>query len=204
MGMIDALGALAGFIFTLLVFSYVLGDNFFYRLAVYVFAGLAAAYTSIVIVASVLLPLLDSQSGTILLLAALVLVAMLMLKPFPRLTWLSNLSLAFIIAVGSAIALMGAITGTLLPMTIATGSAIRSNLVAGTITVSGVITTLLYFQYLARRREDGTIVRGRLHQLLAAVGQAFIVITLGAIYGAAILTSLTILSERIGFLISGG
>ncbi len=48
---------------------------------------------------------------------------------------------------------------------------------------------------------EGAGRRRRHVQLLAVLGQGVIVITLGAIYGAAILTSLTIFSERLGFVV---
>jgi hypothetical protein len=52
----DQIGLWAGFILTLMVFSYLLGDNFLYRLAVYIFVGLAAGYVTMVTVESVILP----------------------------------------------------------------------------------------------------------------------------------------------------
>ncbi|MGB1288114.1 MAG: hypothetical protein ACPG7F_16375, partial [Aggregatilineales bacterium] len=58
----ESLGTAAGFVFTLLIFSYILGDNFLYRLAVYVFIGLAAAFTTIVTLEQVILPLLTTAN----------------------------------------------------------------------------------------------------------------------------------------------
>ena len=37
MNLTDLIWTLAGFLFTLMVFSYVLGDNFLFRLAMYIF-----------------------------------------------------------------------------------------------------------------------------------------------------------------------
>ena len=54
--MSDQIGLWIGFLLTLMVFSYILGDNFLYRLATYVFVGLAAGFVTIVTVESVLLP----------------------------------------------------------------------------------------------------------------------------------------------------
>ena len=80
-------------------------------------------------------------------------------------------------------------------------SAVSVNALDGTLLLLGVVCTLVYFQYLARRLPDGRTGR-RLHiQVLAFVGQGVIVVTLGALYAAAILTSLTIFSERVGFLL---
>ena len=197
------LGTLVGFVFTLLIFSYLLGDNILYRLAINVFVGVAAAYTVIIIVQGVLLPLLDTTGEIISFLVALVLTGLLLIKPISSLTGITNLSLAFLIAVGTAVAVAGAITGTLIPLTSATGTAVSSQgIVNGVIVVVGVVTSLLYFQHSARINALGDAERGRLNRIIATLGQSFIAITLGALYGTAILTSLTLLTERMSFMTS--
>jgi preprotein translocase subunit SecF len=55
----EQIGLLVGFILTLMVFSYLLGDNILYRLALYVFVGLSAGYLTLVTVDTVLLPWLN-------------------------------------------------------------------------------------------------------------------------------------------------
>lgn len=211
----EQIGLWAGFILTLMVFSYILGDNVLYRLAVYIFTGLSAGYIAIVTWDSVLRPWVNGTilspgveiGGIILGAVPLVIGVLLLLKFSPRLGRLGNIALAFIIGVGTAVALVGAITGTLLPLVGSTGSSIAVNRLNGILLVIGVICTLVYFQYLARRTPSGTIRRGLHIQAMGFVGQGVIVITLGAVYAAAILTSLTIFSERVSFLltrISGG
>jgi hypothetical protein len=76
-------------------------------------------------------------------------------------------------------------------------------IINGVIVLVGVVTSLLYFRYQARQNPDGTIQQARIIQLIRTVGQAFIVVTLGAIYATAILTSLTILTGQISILMSG-
>jgi hypothetical protein len=177
---------------------------------VYVFIGLAAGYIAVVTWDSVIWPWIN---GTVLNLAAglpgiitglipLLLGLLLLLKASPSFGRLGHLALAFVIGIGTAVALVGAIAGTLLPLAGGTSSAVGVNAVNGTLLLLGVICTLVYFQYLARRLPDGR-VRRRLHiRALAFVGQGVVVITLGALYAAAILTSLTIFSERVGFLLA--
>ncbi len=202
----ETIGTAAGFILTLMIFSYVLGDNFLYRLAVYVFVGLAAGYISIVTVESILLPLIFGEGGNILLFAIAGLLGLsLMFKFSPSMGWVGKFALTFLIAVGTAVAIVGAITGTLLPLTYSTGRAVQNDgLLNGIIVFIGVATSLVYFQYLGQRRPDGAIERRRLPRLMGTVGQGFIVVTLGALYASAILTSLTIFSGRVGFLLGGG
>jgi hypothetical protein len=204
----DQIGVWAGFILTLMVFSYLLGDNFLYRLAVYVFVGLAAGYVTIVTVESVILPwvratLYTGDIGTRIVGALPLLLGLLLLfKTTRRLNRLGNLALAFVIGVGTAVALVGAISGTLLPLVGGTANSIRVDTLNGFIMVLGVVCTLIYFQYVARRSPDNVVRRGLLARTFGALGEGFIVITLGALYGGAILTGLTIFSERIAFILT--
>lgn len=204
----DQIGVWAGFVLTLMVFSYLLADNFLYRLAVYVFVGLAAGYVTIVTVESVVLPWFRAtvQSGDvgtqIVGVLPLLLGLLLLFKTTRRLNRLGNLALAFIIGVGTAVALVGAISGTLLPLVGGTVNSVRVDTINGFIIVFGVICTLIYFQYIARRSPENVVRRGLLVRTFGAVGEGFIVITLGALYGGAILTGLTIFSERIAFILT--
>jgi len=202
----ELIGTLSGFVLTMMVFSYLLGDNLLYRLAVYIFVGVASAFTTIVIVESILIPLLISGEvlSLFLLFTALILGLFLMFKSSIPFAWLTNSVFAFIITVGSVVAVVGAIAGTLLPLTLSTGTGIEGDLLQSIVMVIGVVTSLLYFQYLVRRTPDGELKRRRYMQVITTVGKGFIVVTLGAIYATAILTSLTIVSERMSFLINGG
>lgn len=191
-----------GFVLTLFVYSYLLGDNLLYRLTLAVFVGLVSAFTAIITFESLILPLLDGSLGnSLLIVIAGVLALLLLLKPFVALKSLTNLALAFLIAVGTAVTLIGTITGTLIPITLDTSRLVTSDVwafVNSLIILIGVLSSLFYFRYVARRRPDGTIVRGRVSRSVATIGQGFIVVTFGVIYGATILTSLTILSGQVG------
>ncbi len=206
----ETIGLWASFILTLMIFSYLLGDNLLYRLAVYVFAGLAAGYSAIVTWDGVIVPWLQDTllqpNATLDQLAlgvAPLLVGLLLLARSwsPRGDGLSRLALAFLIGVGTAVALNGAVHGTLLPMLRSTGEGVVPGDLNSILLAAGVVCTLAWFQYQARRRPEGPDRRRPHVQLLAVVGQGIIVVTLGAIYAAAILTSLTIFSERLGFLV---
>ncbi len=204
----EQIGLLAGFILTLCVFSYVLGDNFLYRIAVYIFIGLAAGYITIVTTESVILPwlrttLMSGDVGSVILGIIPVLLAfLLLLKASPRVAGIGSLALAFIIGVGTAVAVVGAITGTLLPLVNSTSSIRNGDLLNGVIIFIGVICSLIYFQYLARRLPDGRTQRNIVVRFFGRIGQGFIVVTFGALYAAAIISSLTVFSERIGFILA--
>jgi hypothetical protein len=206
----EQLGLWAGLVLSLMVFSYLLGDNVLYRLAIFVFIGLSAGYIAVVTVESVILPwvnttMLDVQAplGTrIIGVVPLLFGTLLLMKASPRLGRLGNLALAFVVGVGTAVALVGAITGTLLPLASATSSSVAVDPLNGFLMVLGVVCTLLYFQYLARRAPGGGVRLGLVARVFGTVGHGFIVVTLAALYAAAILTSLTIFSERIAFILS--
>jgi hypothetical protein len=202
----EAIGTLLSFVFTLLIFSYLLGDNGLFRLAVYVFIGVAAAFVTIATFTSVFIPLLSALSSKedllslVLLFVPLLLVVPLLFRGLPG----RSIALGFLIAVGAAVALIGALTGTIFPIVLAMGrSTGDQNLFEVVLVFVGVVTSLIYFQYGGRRRADGTVVKGTIAAWLGSIGEIFIVITLGALYAGAILTSLTILSERVSMLVGG-
>lgn len=54
--LLDFIGLGLGFLFTILIFSYLLGDNPFFRLAIHIFIGVSAAYVALVTINNVLIP----------------------------------------------------------------------------------------------------------------------------------------------------
>jgi hypothetical protein len=199
------IGFIISLALTLIIFSYLLGDNVLFRLAVSAFVGLAAAFTTIVTFQSVLLPLTNSgRVNAILFVVGGVLALLLLIKPIRQLRVLTNISLGFLIAVGSAATVVGAVSGTLIPIVSQTADVDIDNgimpMMSSLILVIGVITSLLYFNYGAKQNAQGEIERGAIMKTIASIGQGFIVITLGALYGAAILTSLTILTGQLEML----
>jgi hypothetical protein len=207
---LDLIGGWASLVLTLLVFSYLLGDNVLYRLAVYLLVGAAAGYTVVVAVESVLLPWLNEtllveaagrEEAAVTALRAIgtmpfLFGALLLFKYSPRLAPVGDLGLAFIIGVGVAVALVGAVAGTLVPLVRETADSMADDTLDGVVMVVGVTTTLLFFQYLAVERA-GRVGRPRWLQPLSLVGQVFITLTLAALYAGAILTSLAIFSDVI-------
>lgn len=214
----EQIGVIIGFVVTLMIFSYILGDNFLYRIAVYVFVGLAAAFVAIVTWENVITPWLTRTiidgfnrrdiPSVVLGTLPVILAVLLLFKTSPRIGGFGNIAMAFVVAVGAAVAVAGALTGSLIPLTLSTGSDFSPSepmgLVNIVITFIGVICSVIYFQYLARRTPVGTIRRNAPVRILSVIGQVFIVVTLGALYATAILSSLTVFGERLSFLLNGG
>jgi len=119
-------GLILGAVLTFFVLTYLIGDNFLFRLAVYVLVGASAAYAAVVVIFDVLIPRIQQGASDpamlVVTIVALILGALLLFKASPRLAWLGNLSVGYLVGVGAATVLGGAIIGTLGPQIVATGA----------------------------------------------------------------------------------
>ena len=219
--------ALVSFVLTLMVFSYLLGDlpliGILYRVAVYIFVGMTAAFTLVVSYEGLILPYLQdiqnvetswttlgNAADVAIFFSALLFGLLLLLKPIRSLTWLTNSVYAVVLVVGASVAVVGALTGTLFPLLQATASipedlsADFGAMVDTLIIFIGTMTALFYFHYQVRANGAGGEQQSRLSRGFRHIGKVFIVTALGAIYASMILSSLTILTERISFLFQIG
>lgn len=219
--------ALVSFVLTLMVFSYLLGDlpliGSLYRIAVYVFLGMTAAFTLIVSYEGVVLPYLQdiqdpatswttlgNRADIYIFFTALLLGLLLLLKPVKSLTWLTNSVFAVVIVVGAAVGVVGALSGTLFPLLRATValpenlSADFGALVDTLLIFVGTMTGLYYFHYQVVARADGGAEQSMVGRGFRHIGKIFLVTALGAIYASTVLTCLTILTERVAFLFQFG
>ncbi len=215
---LDLLTGALSFLLTLLVLSYLIGDNPLFRIATYVFVGVSAGYVAAVAWHYVLwpglfLPLLTgAPQGRLLLLPPLILALLLLIRPIPSLTKVGGLSLAFLAGVAAAVAVGGAVMGTIFPQTraVLTPFDVRSALAAGAdplerlleggIALIGVVSTLVYFHFTAQRRLEGNVRRSGINRAVAWLGRLFIAVTFGALFAGVYAAALTALIERISFL----
>ncbi len=210
----DVLTGLFAFLLTILVFSYLIGDNPFFRLAIYLFVGVSAGYAAVVVWYQVLwprlfYPLIFRQDWGEQLMAAVPLVLSLLLlgRLSPRTARLGNLPLAFLVGVGAAVAIGGAVSGTLIPQIGASVNLMNwrqaeyplERLAEGAVILVGMITTLAYFHYGAKPMPGG-LRRPKVVESLAWVGQFFLAIALGVLFAGAMMAALTALVERLNFL----
>jgi len=207
MTLADLSGALLGFILTIFVLSFVIGDNALFRLATHIFVGAAAGYVTVVTLYNVLwpqllLPFVDGdREGMILALAFLVPSMLLLTKLSRRLSPLGNPAVAILVGIGAAAAVGGAIFGTVFPQTAATINTFDgNNLVNGVIVLVGTISTLLFFQFSTRSVEQDAGPLARFHKALGWLGKFFIAITFGALFAGVYITALTALIERFNYL----
>ena len=146
--------------------TYIIGDNFLFRLAVYILIGAGAAYAAVVVIFDVLWASSSAGSAAtrrllIIVVVGLVLGIMVWFKASPRLAWIGNIPMGYLIGVGAATVLGGAIIGTLGPQIVAAGAPATSpsgghaRLILLTFIVAlGTIVTLLSFGYYRVGRSD--------------------------------------------------
>jgi hypothetical protein len=211
---IDLITGLLSFLFTLLIMSYVVGDNPAFRAAVHAFVGVSAGYIAVtvfrlVILDKLFLPFITGGIVERIFLAFTLILCLLLLgKMFPGSEWAGRPVVAFLVGVGTAAAIGGAVLGTIFPQVLATAGmfdvkssttvgGLATNLVTGLFALVGTITTLAYFQFTVRGKNTSTGKRGWFVGFFALLGQVFIVITLGAIFAGVLAASLTAFVDRV-------
>lgn len=212
---IELISALAGLILTLMVFSYLIGDNPLFRIAVYLFIGVASGYAAVVVWHSVLIPKLFQPLATLSPLAFVPFLfgISLLAKLWPRISWIGSFAMAVLVGVGAAAAVGGALLGTLLPQAraaidgfdiLSAGSGLEaaSRLLEGIIMLGGTVFTLASFHFSASRSADGTPKRNGLLEGIAWVGRIFIAITFGVLFAGVYMSALTAMIERLSFVIN--
>jgi len=215
----DFAWSLAGFLLTVMVFSYLIGDNIFFRLASALFVGLTAGYLAVLVIHHILGPYLwtplvsGSWAARLWTLVPLVLIGLLGLSQFARFSKLGSIPLAFLAGVIAAVTVVGAVFGTLIPQSAALiipfdlgawrGPGNWLKAVDALTMLLGTVATLSFFHF-GRRKPDhpGEAVnqRPKVVEALSKVGQVFIGISLGAIFAGVFSSALLALINRIAFI----
>jgi len=219
MNLADWIGAFLGFVLTLLVFSYLIGDNPLFRITLHMFIGVSAGFAAVVVIYNIILPRLfvpifiNNRSEQILSLFPLILAGLLFSKISPRFAFIGNLPMSYLVGVSAAAAIGGAVTGTLIPQVLASMNlfAVQSNqafdanvglrLVNGIIILIGTVATLAYFQFgifsqANEKTQFQTWIDG-----LGQIGQVFIALTFGFLFAGILSAALTALIGRVLFLV---
>jgi len=214
----ELLAAGVSFIITVLIFSYLFGDNPLFRATVYIFVGVSAGYVAAVawnqvIMLQVIQPVFSgtafsSTRQTIIVVGSLVGGVPLLAKIFPRFAGLGQLPMAFLVGVGAAVTIGGAVLGTLIPQVDATINSFNLRqagisgldtalvFLNGVFVLVGVIGTLAYFHFGARQKADDSVKRNILIEPLTWIGRVFIAITFGVLFAGVYMAALTALIER--------
>ncbi|MEQ1760222.1 MAG: hypothetical protein ABL986_18045 [Vicinamibacterales bacterium] len=207
--------------FTLAVFSFLWGDNPFYRIAEHVFVGVSAAYWMVVAFWDVIVPNLIGKiwpgvvqawalpglagpeaERNLVYVVPLVLGLMLLWRLMPAGGWIARWPLAVVVGTTAGLRLIGFLQGdflaqirnTILPLVVFTGGAFDFwGSVSNTIIVVGVLCCLTYFFFSF---EHKGIVGGVAH-----VGIWMLMITFGAAFGYTVMGRIALLGARLEFLL---
>jgi len=219
---VDVLAFASGIValvLTLALLSYLVADNPFYRIAAHLFIGLTSGYAVVLAWQAVIWPSLINlvnvgRTGSVATILASALVALvasvggvlLLLKTVHVAPKLGGLVVALMLGVGAAVAVGGAITGTLIPQTSATfisllpqdqGDKFWEVVIEGLFTIIGTLVTLGFFWYGGKAEPGNPVERTPIVRPIAAVGQVFIAITFGVLYAGALAASVAIFAERL-------
>lgn len=182
------------------LFSFLYKDNVFYKFSEHIFAGLSAGYYVGLIWQSVILqqlvnPMIDNGEWW------LVFPGILGVMMFTRLSrnysWVSRVSLAFVMGNTAGIYLISELHGRAVPQTYSTmvslsGDGGLAQLILALIVIIGVISTLVYF-YFSKEHKG---IMG----VTAKVGIWFIMIAFGAHFGYTVMGRISLLIGRVEFL----
>jgi hypothetical protein len=217
MGWADWIGALFGFVLTLLVFSYLIGDNPLFRITLHLFIGVSAGFAATVVIYNVIFPrmfaplIYGQGSEQILALVPIILAGMMITKISPRFAFIGNLPMAYIVGVSAAAAIGGAVLGTLIPQTLASmnlldvqasqafDADLGLRLVNGIIILIGTLTTLSYFQFSSLSSITDKTQLQTWIEALGQIGQVFVAITFGFLFAGVFSAALTALIGRVLF-----
>jgi hypothetical protein len=213
---VEWVGSLAVVILSVFMLSYLLADdNAFFRMGAHLLVGISGGFLLAVMVKSVLIDqyLIGRMAqNTDFFLIALTGIFGLMLfaRLLPGSPVIGNIPMAYIVGVGAAVVIGGAVAGTLVPQVLAAtmpGLALGpmpveaerqglwvSNLMEILLVLAATITTLAYFTFGARPRGGAAPEPPRVMKPFIWMGRIAVTMTLGTLYAGALLTSLTILA----------
>jgi len=192
-------------VLTLAIYSFLYKDNPFYRAAESVFVGLGAAYWLAILYHNTLVPKLFSPlfppAGEPVLWYRVfpgILAVFMLLRFFPKLSWLSRWSLGFVVGMYAGVNTTGFAQGDFVaqihatvttPLTTGGGLSIALNAAA----IVGVIATLVYFFFSKEHRGP---IGGA-----ARLGIWFLMVAFGASFGYTVMGRVSLLIGRMTFLL---
>ncbi len=218
-------GMWVAFALTLMVYCYLGRDLAFlhaiYRIAAYIFVGVALGYGTVMAWHLVLQPrlLVPLGEGKLDYLVPLTLCLLLVARVRPAWKGAGALTMSFLFGVGSALAVGGALMGTLIPQVqasflsldpasyqvIATDQGAQSTAfyaLDALLVILGTISTLLYAHFTVSERAHRLgLSRGRWMHLAAGFGKVFIMFTFGALFATAAISRIALLVDRVRFIV---
>ena len=191
---LEFIGITLASLLTLAIYSFLYNDNPFYKLAEHIFAGISAGYYvglvwHSIIKQQLIAPLLHQHQYLFIIPGLL---GILMFTRFvPKISWISRISLAFVIGNTAGITLIQQLHGIVIPQTRSTFLDVSN--ISGLVMIIGVITTIIYFYF--SKEHKGVLGLG------AQAGIWFIMIAFGASFGYTVMARVSLLIGRVEFLL---
>jgi hypothetical protein len=203
-------GVLAAAGMTLAIYSFLYGDNPFFKAAEHLYVGVGLGYQLVVAWFEYIKPEAYKQliryavredvpgRPEWALIPALILSALLLVRFFPKLSWMSRIPVAFIVGFTAATQIPNVVAAnvlkqvqeTIVPLNLDGGFlALFGNLVV----LFGVITVLLYFFFSVEHR--GAMGVG------SRIGVWFLMVAFGASFGYTVMGRMALLVGRLHFLL---
>ncbi|MBC7259833.1 MAG: hypothetical protein H5T65_11365 [Chloroflexi bacterium] len=211
--MSDLVGIWISALLTVMVLSYLLGDNPLYRLAEHLFVGTAVGYAVLVAYYSLLrprllLPLIQAPLENWMLIVPLLLAVLLLARLNHSWRGAGLAPLSFLLGVGVALAIGGALFGSILPQV--EGTFVSVNPADGgwgvalshLVLVIGTVSTLAYFYFTGQGDTGLGRVRGGFLKAWRGLGKWFIMLTFGALFAGTVMARLSLLIGRLQFLVT--
>ena len=193
---------------TIMVLSRIVGNNPVFRVAQYLFVGVSLGLAFVVAYHQVLRPavsgLISGGSNGVILYGIPLSLGLLLLPRITRrqeFSWLANIPLALIFGVGAALAVGGAIAGTLAPQILdtsnrpLTGGLLQT--VGALVLAIGTVITLSAFYYTVPPENP----RARIVALSATAGHWLLMVAFGFFFASAVQSYLSALNERLEFVV---
>lgn len=223
----DFIGLVISLVLTLMVFSYIFGDNPLFKLAEHIFIGVSVGYAFLVVLYQVLLPtFFDGDTSTFGLLSKVppaLLCFLLIFKVLPTQnstsSALGSIALAFLIGIGAALAISGALLGTLYPQAAAVANLelnpsaatfaalppeqVYNTILSNVVVIIGTVGTLFYFTFTHKPQGHFSGLRAGWVNFWAGMGRWVILITLGALFANTVSSRVALLVSRLQFLVDG-
>jgi MFS family permease len=205
------IGGIVAGLLTLMVFSYLLGANPLWRIAQSLLVGVSVGYVTLVVLTQVIAPqvarivrpdaTMEASDQWLAVVPVALGLLLLMRLAFPG-AWPASFGLNLVVVVGAALALGGALAGTIVPQSLDTIRKLDLNnpyaLVGNIVLVAGVVCALAYFAFGAR--PSG--VRPAPIQAMSVAGRWVLVIAFGAVLGSLATTFYAALIERLDFMVN--
>lgn len=197
---------------TVMVLLYAFVDTPLNRIATHIFIGVAAGYAGAVAVNQVLLPHLskfNDPEQRISFILGMLWVVLILMKISPKTAVLGNPGSALLVGVGAAVAVGGAIQGTLIPQISGAsqffkidGAVNLQSFFQGAVILVGTVSSMVYFHFGAKITTSKIPQRNFIIEIIGKIGHVFIAITFGVVFAGVYSAAISALVNRINFIVT--